>query len=93
MYVSILESKHLRIILTEHWNENVIILMKFSSPAASQIVKMTTFSAASDENFVKMMTFPFQWMGDARGRLVYPHLSLFVRHDIHMPRHKSHVYY
>ena len=24
---------------------------------------MTTFSAASDENFIKMTTFPFQWMG------------------------------
>ena len=45
----------------EHWNENVIILMKFSSLAAPKVVKMTTFSAASDENFVKMMTFPFQW--------------------------------
>ena len=43
-----------------HWNGNVFILMKFSSLAAPKVVKMTTFSAASDENFVKMMTFPFQ---------------------------------
>ena len=34
------------------WNENVIILMKFSSLAALKVVMMTTFSAASDENFV-----------------------------------------
>ena len=34
--------------------------MKFSSLAAPKVVKMTTFSAASDENFVKMTTFPFQ---------------------------------
>ena len=44
-----------------HWNGNVFILMKFSSLAALKVVKMTTSSAASDENFVKMTTFPFQW--------------------------------
>ena len=43
-----------------HWNGNVFILMKFSSLAALKVVKMTTSSAASDENFVKMTTFPFQ---------------------------------
>ena len=32
---------------------------KFSQPAALQVVKMTTSSASSDENFMKM-TFPFQ---------------------------------
>ena len=37
--------------------------MKFSSLAALKVVKMTTSSAASDENFVKMTTFPFQWYG------------------------------
>ena len=31
-----------------------IILMTFSSLAALEVVKMTTSSAASDENFVKM---------------------------------------
>ena len=35
--------------------------MKFSSLAALKFVKMTTSSAASDENFVKMTTFSFQW--------------------------------
>ena len=40
-----------------HSNRNVI-LIKFSSLPALKVVKMTTFSAASDENFIKMMTFP-----------------------------------
>ena len=31
--------------------------MKFSSLAALEIVKMATFGASSDENFVKMTTF------------------------------------
>ena len=44
-----------------HWNENVFILMKSSSLAAPKVVKMTTFGAASDETFIKMMTFSFQW--------------------------------
>ena len=35
--------------------------MKFSSLAALEVVKMTTSSAASDENFVKMTSFSFQW--------------------------------
>ena len=34
--------------------------MKFSSLAALKVVKMTTSSAANDENFIKMMTFSFQ---------------------------------
>ena len=45
-----------------HWNGNVFILMKFSSLAALKVVKMTTSSAASDEHFVKMTTFSFQWI-------------------------------
>ena len=39
------------------WNGNVLILMKFSSLAALDVVKMTTSSAANDENFFKMTTF------------------------------------
>ena len=35
--------------------------MKSSSMAAQKVVKMTTFSAASDENVIKMTTFLFQW--------------------------------
>ena len=34
--------------------------MKFSSLAALTVVKMTTSSAASDENFVKLTTFSFE---------------------------------
>ena len=43
-----------------HWNENVIILMEFSSLAALEVVILTTSSAVSDENFVKMTTFSYQ---------------------------------
>ena len=39
-----------------HWNGNVVILMKFSSLAALEVVILTTSSAASEENFIKMMT-------------------------------------
>ena len=46
--------------LPKHWNGNVVILTKFSSVAALEVVILTTFSAASDENFIKMKTFPFQ---------------------------------
>ena len=45
-----------------HWNRNVFILMTFSSLAALEVVILTTYSAASDENFVKMTTFSFQWL-------------------------------
>ena len=34
--------------------------MKFSSLAALDVVVLTTFSAANDENFVEMISFPFQ---------------------------------
>ena len=46
--------------MCHHWNENVIILMKFSSLAAPKVVILTTFGAASDEDFIKMKTFSFQ---------------------------------
>ena len=46
--------------LVQHWNGNVI-LMAFSSLVALKVVTLTTFSATSDENFIKMMTFLFQW--------------------------------
>ena len=45
-----------------HWNGNVVILMKFSSLAASEVVSLTTYDAISDENFAKTITFPFQCM-------------------------------
>ena len=41
-----------------HWNWHVI-LTKFSTLAALEVVILTTSSAASDENFIKMTTFSF----------------------------------
>ena len=38
----------------------VIILTKFSSLAPQEVVNSTTYSAVSDDNFVKMKIFPFQ---------------------------------
>ena len=35
--------------------------MKVSSLAAPKVVILTTFGAASDEDFIKMKTFSFQW--------------------------------
>ena len=49
------------IVILIHWNENVVILTKFESLAALEVVILTTSSAASDENFIKMKTFPFQY--------------------------------
>ena len=43
--------------------------MKFSSLAALEVVILTTSSAASDENFIKMMTFSFQWYMNFTGFL------------------------
>ena len=45
----------------DYWNKIAVILMKFSSLAALEVVILTTSSAASDENFVKMTIFSFQW--------------------------------
>ena len=43
-----------------HWNRNIVILKKFSSLAALEVVILTTTNAGGDENFIKMVTFPFQ---------------------------------
>ena len=43
------------------WNKNVVILTKFSLLAPPKVVILATFGAASDEDLVKMKTFPFQW--------------------------------
>ena len=61
-----------KVVIQEHWNANVIILMKFLSLTALEVVKkkMTTSSAASDEIFVKMTTYPFQWGCMAQDTLV-----------------------
>ena len=50
-----------------HWNKNVVILTKFSSLAALEVVILTTSSAASDEHFIKMKTFPFQCWCNTNG--------------------------
>ena len=43
-----------------HWNKTLFILTKLSSLAVQEVVKMTTSSAAGDENFIRMTTFSFQ---------------------------------
>ena len=43
-----------------HWNRHVIILTKFPSLAAAEVVKMTTFAVPSVGNIVKMSTIPLQ---------------------------------
>ena len=48
-----------RSVIKQQWNEIVVILMKFASLSALEVVKMTTPSAVSDENVVKMTTFSF----------------------------------
>ena len=45
------------------YTETEMLLTVFPSLAVPKIVKMTTFDAASNENFVKMMIFLFQCMG------------------------------
>ena len=41
--------------------ENAIIFIEFSSLAMPDIVKMATYSAATDDNFIEMTIFPFHW--------------------------------
>ena len=57
------------VLITEllHWNRNVAILMKFPSLASLEIVKVTISVAASDENFMKMTIFTFQFSYVAGG--------------------------
>ena len=45
----------------------IVILMKFSS---QDVAKMTTPGEVCDENFVKMTTFPFQWVSRHRRNIV-----------------------
>ena len=63
-----------------HWNKNVVILTKFSSLAALEVVILTTSSAASDEHFIKMKTFPFQCklLSSSHTRLFQPYLVCCV---------------
>ena len=46
----------------KHWNETVLILTKFSPLAALEVI-LTSSSAASDDNLIKMKTYLFQWRG------------------------------
>ena len=46
-------------VYSTHWNGNVVILTKFFSRTALEAVKMTTSSATTNENLIKMI-FPFQ---------------------------------
>ena len=59
-----------------HWNENVIILTKFSSLTALEVVILTTSSAISDENVIKMTTSPFQWF--RHGWVITSHGSTWI---------------
>ena len=60
-FINSLSSERCKSSLTSvHWNINVVILMKFSSLAALKVVILTTFNAASGENFVETTTFLFQ---------------------------------
>ena len=42
-----------------YWSGNMVILMKFSLLAALKVVKLTTFSAARNENSIKICKFCF----------------------------------
>ena len=44
-----------------HWKRDVLILMTSSSVDALE-VKMTTSRAVSDEDFIKVKTWPYQWI-------------------------------
>ena len=57
--------------------------MKFLSMAALAVVILTTSGAASDENFVKMTTFPFQCRRkEESGKMATPQMILESAHTI-----------
>ena len=43
-----------------HWKINFAIFTKFSSLAVLEDIRRTISGAANDENFLQIMTFPFQ---------------------------------
>ena len=43
------------------WKQKCRLLTKFSSLTTLEVVILTIFSAASNENFLKMTIYPFQW--------------------------------
>ena len=71
-----------------HWNKNVI-LTKFSSLAALEVVILTTSSAASDEHFIKMKTFPFQCYYDVTRGIVCHNERLFVQTFVRLTSNKT----
>ena len=66
--------KSMKNLHNSHWNENAIILLKFSSLAAVKVVKMTIFN---DENFIKMTTFPIS----VSYHIMHPHHSIAVLYN------------
>ena len=54
--------------LDPHLKRKCHILMRFSSLSAPEVVMLTTSSAANDENFIKMTSFPFYSMAPAMSR-------------------------
>ena len=64
-----------------HWNETVI-LTKFSSLAALDIVILMTSSAANDESVIKMTTFPFQCLLQNFFQLSIMFVTVLVFHNI-----------
>ena len=60
----------------------VIILIKFLSLDVLKVVKMTTFSAASDENFIKMTTFLFQYICSLIDVFLFKCCTVTIRSNI-----------
>ena len=59
--------------------------MKFFSLAAVRVVKITIFSASSDENFIKMTTYPFS----VSYRIMHRHHSITVLYNAIIGKKKS----
>ena len=55
-----------------HWSGDVIVLAGFSSLAALEAVKMTTFSAAGGGGLVGVVAFPFQCQWTCIVIMLYP---------------------
>ena len=71
------------------WNENVI-LTKFSLLAALEVVILTTFSAASDENFIRM-TLPSHCNGSRTQAAYILYHSLHIWYQITLLRALSFI--
>ena len=60
VYIKCYRCEKTHSITLKHWNGNIVILRKFSSLAAPEVVSLTTSGAAGDENFLKN-AFSCQW--------------------------------